>query len=133
MSRKDVVCRIRRNNFATIGANSGKQHIRTIGGNSSVPTDLLIFNPLRISRTLLVLIIMFVISGYCTSNWGSEVSFLGGVELLPKMEANMLAFLFESETTVPSVVKSGGNEECLLKLLLNLLTSTSMIRRHDFS
>ena len=67
----------------------------------------------------MVLIIRFVISGYCTGKWGSGESFWGRVEFLSKMEANKSALLFESETTVPSVVTSGGNEECLLKLLLN--------------
>ena len=66
----------------------------------------------------LILIIRFVESGYCTCNWGSEVLFWGSVEFLPKMEAIKSALLIESETTVPSVVTSGVNEEFLLKLLL---------------
>ena len=61
----------------------------------------------------------FVISGYCTGKWGSGVSFWGRVEFLSKMEANISALLFESATTVSSVVTSGSNEECLLKLILN--------------
>ena len=82
-----------------------------MGGNSSGSADLSIFNPLRISRTFLVLIVRFVIFGYCTGKWGSGVSFWGRLDFHPKMEANMSAFLFESETTVPSVATSGGNEE----------------------
>ena len=119
LTSEDAVCRIRWNNFVIIGANSGEQCFRTIGGNSSGPADLLIFNPLRIYQTFLVLIIRFVIYGYCSGKWRSGVSFWGRVEFLPKMKANTSAFLFESETTGLSVVTSGGNEECLLKLLLN--------------
>ena len=115
---KDAEWRIRRNNFATIGTNSGEQRLRTIGGNSSGPVDLLIFNPLRISPMFFVLIIKFETSGYCTYNRGSGVLIWGRVEFLPKMDAIKSALIFEPETTVPSVVKNSGNEECLLKIII---------------
>ena len=66
----------------------------------------------------LVLIIKFETSGYCTCNKGSGVLFWGRVDFLPKMDAIKSALLFESETTVPSVVTNGGNEECLLKIII---------------
>ena len=96
----------------------GTAQLRTIGGSSSGPADLLIFNILRISPIHLVLMIRFFISGYCICNWGSGVSFGWRVEMFPKMEAIKSALLFESETTVPSVLTSGDNDECLLKSLL---------------
>ena len=99
--------------FAITGANSGELRLRTIVGNSSGPADLLIFNPLMISPMFLVLIIKFE-----TCNRGSGVLFWGRVELLPKMGAIKSALLFEFETTVPSVVTNGGNEECFLKIII---------------
>ena len=104
--------------FAITGAKSGELRLRTIVGNSSGPADLLIFNPLRISPMFLVLIIKFETYGYCTCNRGSGVLFWGRVELHPKMDAIKSALLFEFETTVPSVVTNGGNEECLLKIII---------------
>ena len=59
----------------------GNSALRSIGGSSSGPADLLIFNLLHPIH--LALIIRFLISGYCTCIWGSGVLFRGRVELLP--------------------------------------------------
>ena len=104
--------------FAITGANSGELRLRAIIGSSSGPADLLIFNPLRISPKSLVLMVNLEASGYFTCNKGRGVLFWGRVDFLPKMDAIKSALLFESETTVPSEVTNGGNEECLLKIII---------------
>ena len=59
--------------------------------------------------------------GYNGTTLQLMVPILGNstLKLMEVSEANKSALLFESETTVPSVVTSGGNAECSLKLLLN--------------
>ena len=70
---------------------------------------------------VLVLINKFETHGYCSCNRGRGVLFWGRLEFLPKMDAIKSALLFEFETTVPSVVTNGGNEECFLKIITEII------------
>ena len=96
--------------LAKIGASSGAQFLRTIGGISSEPQALFISRALKIFKTTPVDIMNGGIGGELRFNMGGSLTGGGIVEFAAKILASRLAFPIEEETTLLSESVRGGTE-----------------------